>query len=124
MQGNDAQDRDNSARPDAREGDLSDRLQRLDAALKARAGRQSRSESGANAASSAKGMAQALRLASEFAAGVIVGGGLGWIVDRGLGVSPWGLIVFLLLGFAAGVVNVLRSAALMAQSGPPGGGDK
>jgi F0F1-type ATP synthase assembly protein I len=62
-------------------------------------------------------MAQALRLASEFAAGVVVGGGIGWVVDRVFGVSPWGLITFVLLGFAAGVLNVMRSAGV--SSTPP-----
>ena len=59
-------------------------------------------------------MARAFRASSEFIAGVIVGGGLGWAFDKGLGTSPWGLIVFLLLGFAAGVYNVLRSAGMPA----------
>ncbi len=44
----------------------------------------------------------------------MVGAGLGWLIDRWLGISPWGLIVFLLLGFAAGVLNVMRSAGLVA----------
>lgn len=56
------------------------------------------------------GFGQALKLSSECIAGVVVGGGLGWIIDRWLGTSPWGLIVFLLLGFGAGVLNVMRSA--------------
>src|SRR5215831_18852099 len=43
-------------------------------------------------------------------AGVIVGAGIGWLIDRALGISPWGLTAFLLLGFAAGVLNVMRSA--------------
>jgi ATP synthase protein I len=42
--------------------------------------------------------------------GVLVGAGIGWTLDRVLGISPWGLIVFLLLGFAAGVANVVRAA--------------
>ena len=37
---------------------------------------------------------------------------MGWAFDKGLGTSPWGLIVCLLLGFAAGVFNVLRSAGM------------
>jgi ATP synthase protein I len=37
---------------------------------------------------------------------------LGWLLDRWLGISPWGLIVFLLLGFAAGVLNVMRAAGV------------
>jgi ATP synthase protein I len=44
----------------------------------------------------------------------VVGAGIGWLLDRWLGISPWGLIVFLLLGFAAGVRNVMRSAGLIA----------
>jgi ATP synthase protein I len=40
-----------------------------------------------------------LKLSSEFIAGVAVGAGLGWVIDRLAGTSPWGLIVFLLLGF-------------------------
>jgi len=63
------------------------------------------------------GMGYALRLSSEFIAGVIVGAAIGWIVDRMAGTSPWGLIVFLLLGFGAGVLNVLRSAGLIAEHG-------
>jgi ATP synthase protein I len=43
-------------------------------------------------------------------AGVIVGAGIGWGFDRLLSTSPFGFIVFLLLGFVAGVVNVVRSA--------------
>lgn len=56
------------------------------------------------------GWAQALKLSSEFVAGVLVGAAIGWVGDYWLGTSPFGLIVFLLLGFAAGVLNVLRSA--------------
>ena len=56
----------------------------------------------------------ALRLASEFVAGIIVGAALGWGLDQVAGTSPWGLIGFLLLGFAAGVVNVMRAAGRMA----------
>jgi ATP synthase protein I len=69
------------------------------------------------------GMGYALRLSSEFIAGVVVGAAIGWIVDRMAGTSPWGLVVFLLLGFGAGVLNVLRSAGLVAEHGigQPGG---
>jgi ATP synthase protein I len=56
------------------------------------------------------GYALGFRLSSELVAGVLVGAGIGWALDRLLGISPWGLIVFLLLGFVAGVVNVVRSA--------------
>ena len=103
-------DRDGSATPS--EGDLSGRLLRLGAELEARRPAASQDSSrSASSASVSSGLAAALRASSEFIAGVVVGGGLGWAFDKGLGTSPWGLIVFLLLGFAAGVMNVLRSAS-------------
>lgn len=52
---------------------------------------------------------QAFRLSSELVAGVVVGFGIGWGLDWLLGSSPWGMIVFLFLGFAAGVLNMLRA---------------
>ena len=63
----------------------------------------------------ASAMAMGLRLSSELVAGVLVGAGLGWGFDRLLSTSPWGLIVFLLLGFTAGVMNVMRTAGVMAK---------
>ena len=57
-------------------------------------------------------MALGLRLSSELIAGVGVGALMGWGFDRLLSTSPFGLIVFVLLGFAAGVLNVVRSAGV------------
>ena len=58
-------------------------------------------------------LGQAFRLSSEFIAGIIGGGVIGWVIDRFLGTSPWGLIVFFLLGFAAGILNVLRASGFV-----------
>ncbi|WAJ30273.1 AtpZ/AtpI family protein [Antarcticirhabdus aurantiaca] len=66
----------------------------------------------------AAGMAQGLKIASEFVAGVLVGAGIGYLIDLGLGTAPFGLIIFLLFGFAAGVLNVLRAVG----KGPPPSG--
>lgn len=63
--------------------------------------------------SGASGMGQALRLGSEFVAAILVGSAIGWAIDKFLGTGPFGLVVFLLLGFAAGVLNVLRLAGLV-----------
>jgi ATP synthase protein I len=63
-------------------------------------------------AARASAMARGFRLSSELIAGVVVGAVIGWGFDRLLSTSPWGLIVFFLLGFAAGVVNVIRSAGV------------
>ena len=66
-------------------------------------------------------MAKGFRLSTELVAGVIVGAIIGWVFDRLTGLSPWGLIVFLLLGFVAGVLNVMRAAGVVAPSKLPGG---
>jgi len=57
-------------------------------------------------------MAMGFRLSSELIAGVAVGALMGWGFDRLLSTSPFGLIVFVLLGFTAGVLNVIRSAGV------------
>jgi ATP synthase protein I len=72
---------------------------------------QPETESG-NGAARASDMARGFRLSSELVVGVVVGAIMGWGFDRLLSTSPWGLIVFLLLGFVAGVVNVIRSAGV------------
>jgi ATP synthase protein I len=98
------------------EAALSARLQRLNERLaRDRAGRSSESP-GEDRATTASGYARGFRLSSELVAGVLVGAGLGWLIDRLLGISPWGLIIFLLLGFAAGVLNVMRSAGVVPRN--------
>lgn len=67
------------------------------------------------------GLGRAYRLAAEFVAAILVGLGLGWGIDWVFNTSPWGMIILLLFGFAAGVVNVVRAAAEMnaeRQKGP------
>lgn len=59
------------------------------------------------------GWGRGFRLASEFVAAIIVGALLGWGVDSLFGTTPWGMIILLLLGFAAGVLNVIRATAEM-----------
>ncbi|MBK8458652.1 MAG: AtpZ/AtpI family protein [Phyllobacteriaceae bacterium] len=62
------------------------------------------------------------RFASEFVAGVLVGGLIGWGIDWALGTKPIAMIVFLLLGFAAALTNMVR-VAKAAQAGVPVGQD-
>lgn len=69
-------------------------------------------------------MGQALKLATEMIAGVAVGGFIGWWLDRVLGTGPFLLIGFLVLGAAAGIVNVVRSAQkAQSEAGPLPGKD-
>jgi ATP synthase protein I len=90
---------------------LSARLKRLGAQLDANTGRPTRTEPASRPVDSSA-MARGFRLSTELVAGVFVGAVLGWFLDRALGISPWGLIVFVLLGFVAGVLNVIRGAGV------------
>jgi ATP synthase protein I len=58
-------------------------------------------------------LGKALRLATELIAGVAVGGFIGWALDRLFGSAPFLMVVFLILGAAAGIMNVVRSATAM-----------
>ena len=44
----------------------------------------------------------------SFVLAVIMGAGAGYVVDRWLGSSPWGFLLFFFLGVAAGILNVIR----------------
>ncbi len=54
--------------------------------------------------------AKAFRFVAELLVGVGVGGFIGWVLDRQLGTRPWLLVLFVALGFAAGLTNVIRAA--------------
>ncbi len=97
----------------ARLGNLDHRLSEIRGGRKLGTDQSGNEQDAAQAKASA--MAVGLRLSSELVAGVIVGAALGWGFDRLLSTSPWGLIVFLLLGFTAGVINVMRAAGVMAK---------
>ena len=111
---------------DEQKRSLEDRLKRLDADLADKRktdGAEDAAE--ARAAASRTGYAVAMKLSSEFVAAVIVGALLGYLLDHFAGTGPWGMIVFLLLGFCAGVLNVLRSAGMVAtpEAGRDGSGN-
>ncbi|HVZ54457.1 MAG TPA: AtpZ/AtpI family protein [Pseudolabrys sp.] len=104
--------KDKRKEPPDDEAALSTRLQRLGDRLK-EASRHSESDPGPRLAADSSAFARGFRLSTELVAGVLVGAGIGWLLDRWLGISPWGMIVFLLLGFAAGVLNVMRAAGVV-----------
>ena len=115
----DAKDGGNGSRGQSSdEAALSARLGSLDHRLtEIRGSRKIETDQSGNEQAQAKASAMAvgLRLSSELVAGVLGGAALGWGIDRLLSISPWGLIVFLLLGFVAGVINVMRTAGVMAK---------
>ncbi|MEJ8473481.1 AtpZ/AtpI family protein [Roseibium algae] len=109
-----AQNGENSDRKKEQpEAGLSDRRDQLNRMLDDR--RKAEQVAATKSNSSTSGYGQAMKLSSEFIAGIVVGCGIGWLLDQWLGTTPFGLIVFLLLGFVAGVLNVLRSAGYVAE---------
>lgn len=52
----------------------------------------------------------AWRMVIELVAGLGIGFGIGYGLDHLLGTSPWLMVVFVLLGFAAGVKTMVASA--------------
>jgi ATP synthase protein I len=52
----------------------------------------------------------AMKLSVELAAGLLVGGGIGWFLDYLLGTKPLMLILFFILGGAAGIWTVYKSS--------------
>ncbi len=66
----------------------------------------------------------ALQVAIEMVGPLAVGVGIGWLLDDWLATAPLFLLVFFLLGAAAGGLNVYRRAQQIARAvddqGPPG----
>lgn len=56
-----------------------------------------------------RGMAYGLRMSSELVAAILVGGFIGYALDQLLGTTPWLFLLFFVLGFAAGILNVTRA---------------
>ena len=48
------------------------------------------------------------RVATELLAGLIIGASIGWSIDKWFNTNPWFLILFFLLGGAAGILNLWR----------------
>ncbi|MDZ7824461.1 MAG: AtpZ/AtpI family protein [Ahrensia sp.] len=95
------------------QNNLQSRRAKLDAALSEKVSRridEIEQRSGTNA-----GWGLGIKISSEFIAGIIVGAGLGFVIDKFAGTSPWGMIVMLILGFGAGVLNVLRATGKVAE---------
>jgi ATP synthase protein I len=94
----------------ADDADLSARLKSLDARISQASVHRAESEPRLRPKSDSSAIGQAFRYSAEFVSGVLAGGIVGWLVDRLFGTSPWGLIICLILGFCAGMLNLLRAS--------------
>ena len=59
----------------------------------------------------ASGMGMAFRIGVELVAALLVGVGIGLLLDRWLDTAPWFFVTFFFLGAGAGILNVYRAAS-------------
>jgi ATP synthase protein I len=62
------------------------------------------------------GIGFAVRLGVEIVSALVIGSLIGLLLDRWLGTTPWLMLLFFLLGAAAGFMNVYRTATGMNQT--------
>ena len=98
---------DDSNGPPSVTGDLAGRIAR------ARSERPPEQAAPAQGQAGLTGASRGFRLASEFVAAIVVGAGLGFGIDAIFSTRPWATVILLLLGFAAGVLNIVRATAEM-----------
>lgn len=79
----------------------------LDQRLAAAEAAQARQASG----DSHRAMAQGYRFLGEVVGGVLMGAGLGWLVDRFAHTEPFGLVIGLLAGSGLSIFAAVRTAA-------------
>jgi ATP synthase protein I len=82
--------------------DLDERLRRFRSEQDVAAGRTE------NPKSSQGGLGFAMRIGTELVAALVIGVGFGLLLDSWLGTKPWFMLVFFMLGAAAGMFNVYR----------------
>ena len=61
-------------------------------------------------------MGNAFKLGTELVAAVAVGTIIGFILDNWFGTKPILIIIFFFIGFAAGILNVVRTAKNMQKN--------
>lgn len=103
-----------------------DLSERIAAAQRAQTSKAHRPKDDADQAGSSAG-AQALRYGFEFGVNVAVGIGLGLLIDYYAGTKPWGMLIMMVFGFAAGIRGIVRAyreltaeAEKLRQGGPSG----
>ncbi len=100
--------------PSQTDAELRARLAKLSGALKERRPAPSSASGPVGpkpADSTGAAMSMGLRAGSEFVAAILVGAGIGFALDWALHTKPLFIILFFLLGVAAGVWNVIRATS-------------
>ena len=111
-----AKPQDTEGQPDSAKGVTRDLASRIASAKRERDIEDNRAS--ADASPEMSGMARGMRIGTEFIAAILVGTGFGYLIDLGLGTSPWGLLIMFMVGFAAGILNVTRVVAKMNAASP------
>jgi ATP synthase protein I len=120
MAADDGQDERGASSGSPRDVELSGRLQRLEQRLaQAQSAETKRSAADQTSSTAPSAMGKAFRLSTEFMAGILAGAGLGYALDTFAGTRPWGMIVLLMLGFGAGIWNVMRASGFTRPPAPP-----
>ena len=63
-----------------------------------------------NDGSNAASLGKALKISTELVAAVVVGSTIGFLLDNWFGTKPLLTICFFIMGVAAGILNVIKSA--------------
>lgn len=95
--------------------DLSERIAKARADRAEKEARKARRE--ADMSGSISAGALALRYGAEFGASVFIGIVFGLLIDHFFGTKPWGLLVMLGFGLAAGILNVIRAYRQITAAG-------
>ncbi len=87
-------------------------LEELDARLREARGKpdQTGPATGPKISTPGSALGLAMRVSVELVSALAIGVFVGWLLDRWLGTGPWLMLVFILLGGAAGILNVYRLA--------------
>lgn len=93
---------------DESDGALRARLDKLSTSLKARDTLQNKPEAPAGDPGMGNAMGAGFRVVTELVAGVLVGGGLGWLLDKLLHTKPLMMILLGCLGLTGGFWNIIR----------------
>lgn len=102
------------------DGDLRKRLEQLSGSIDRKVSATAESErkdaeQSAIGGSTGKAMGLGFRMLADLIAGVLVGLLIGWQVDLWSGLSPLFLILFMMLGVAAGFWSMMKSVGVKPQ---------